>query len=130
MPEWERGMVLGFGVYWRAHVLDEMEDVPESARSTLPVGTGQLGAALALSSLVQPGREVEVCAGVDGGVVVIERQWQLLVKVIHGTWDDPELTVDPDVGMVAILASRTIAFWLPLPLGLLAFWDLKRRHCL
>ena len=40
------------------------------------------------------------------------------------------LGVPRDVGMVSMFVSRTITFWLPIPLGVLAFWDLQRRHCL
>ncbi|MBI3913996.1 MAG: flippase-like domain-containing protein [Chloroflexi bacterium] len=32
-----------------------------------------------------------------------------------------------DLALVAILLSRTITFWLPLPLGYLALWNLRRR---
>ncbi len=40
------------------------------------------------------------------------------------------LGVPKDIAMVAMLASRTIYFWLPIPLGALALWDLRRRHYL
>jgi uncharacterized protein (TIRG00374 family) len=35
--------------------------------------------------------------------------------------------VAPDVALLALLLSRAIAFWLPLPVGYLAFWNLRRR---
>ncbi len=38
--------------------------------------------------------------------------------------------VPKDIAMAALLASRTIYFWLPIPLGALAFWNLRRRHYL
>ncbi len=36
--------------------------------------------------------------------------------------------VPGDVAMLALLLSRAIAFWLPLPVGLAAFWHLRRNH--
>ncbi len=36
--------------------------------------------------------------------------------------------VSPDAALLALLLSRAIAFWLPLPIGLLALWRLRRQH--
>jgi glycosyltransferase 2 family protein len=38
--------------------------------------------------------------------------------------------VPPDVALLALLLSRAIAFWLPIPLGIGAFWHLRREHFL
>ena len=38
--------------------------------------------------------------------------------------------VPPDVALLALLLSRGIAFWLPIPVGIAAFWHLRRTHLL
>jgi uncharacterized protein (TIRG00374 family) len=38
--------------------------------------------------------------------------------------------VPADVALLALLLSRTIAFWLPIPVGVAAFWHLRRSHFL
>ena len=38
--------------------------------------------------------------------------------------------VPADVALLALLLSRAIAFWLPIPVGALAFWHLRRTHLL
>lgn len=38
--------------------------------------------------------------------------------------------VSTDVALLALLLSRAIAFWLPIPVGYLAFWNLQRRRYL
>ncbi len=36
--------------------------------------------------------------------------------------------VPRDVALMAILLSRAIAFWMPIPIGYAAFWNLRRKH--
>jgi uncharacterized protein (TIRG00374 family) len=38
--------------------------------------------------------------------------------------------VPADVALLALLLSRAIAFWLPIPVGIAAFWHLRRSHLL
>ncbi|MBI5035160.1 MAG: flippase-like domain-containing protein [Chloroflexi bacterium] len=38
------------------------------------------------------------------------------------------LGLAPDVAVVGLIVSRTLAFWMPLPVGLLAFLHLRQRH--
>lgn len=38
------------------------------------------------------------------------------------------LGLTADVAILAMILSRALAFWMPLPLGLLALFDLRRRH--
>lgn len=40
------------------------------------------------------------------------------------------LGVPGDIAMLALLLSRATAFWLPIPVGYAAFWDLRRKHLL
>ncbi len=36
--------------------------------------------------------------------------------------------VPRDAALMAILLSRSIAFWMPIPIGYAAFWNLRRKH--
>jgi uncharacterized membrane protein YbhN (UPF0104 family) len=38
--------------------------------------------------------------------------------------------VPRDVAVLALLLSRAIAFWLPIPVGFAAFWHLRRKQLL
>lgn len=38
------------------------------------------------------------------------------------------LGITPDVAILAMILSRATAFWMPLPIGFLALFDLRRRH--
>lgn len=54
------------------------------------------------------------------------------LALMGGSWAVLTLSfgVPRDVAMMALLLSRTIAFWLPVPVGLAAFWSLKKKDLL
>lgn len=54
------------------------------------------------------------------------------LALMGGSWAVLTLSfgMPRDTAMMALILSRTIAFWLPIPLGCAAFWNLRRLHYL
>ncbi len=54
------------------------------------------------------------------------------LAILGGSWAILTMSfgVPKEIAIMALLISRTIAFWLPLPFGFLAFWNLRRQHYL
>ncbi|MBI4788007.1 MAG: flippase-like domain-containing protein [Chloroflexi bacterium] len=54
------------------------------------------------------------------------------LAIMGGSWAVLTLSfgVPRDIAMMALLLSRTLAFWLPIPVGYLAFWNLRRQRYL
>ncbi len=54
------------------------------------------------------------------------------LAIMGGSWAILTLAfgVPKDVAIMALILSRTIAFWMPIPLGAIAFWNLRRQHLL
>ena len=54
------------------------------------------------------------------------------LAIMGGSWAILTLSfgLPKDIAMMALLLSRTIAFWLPIPVGYLAFWNLRRQRYL
>ena len=38
------------------------------------------------------------------------------------------LGISPETAVVALIISRTLSFWLPMPVGFLALFHLRRHH--
>ncbi len=51
------------------------------------------------------------------------------LAIVGGSWAILTLSfgVPKEIAIMALLIARTIAFWLPLPAGFLAFWNLRRQ---
>lgn len=54
------------------------------------------------------------------------------LAILGGSWAILTLSfgVPKEIAIMALLISRTIAFWLPLPVGFLALWNLRRQRYL
>ncbi len=54
------------------------------------------------------------------------------LAIMGGSWAILTLSfgVPRDIAMTALLLSRSIAFWLPIPIGYAALWNLRRLHYL
>lgn len=54
------------------------------------------------------------------------------LAIMGGSWAILTLSfgVPKDIAMMALLLSRTIAFWMPIPIGALALWNLRRQRML
>ena len=85
---------------------------------------------LALGWRVEPGilillytsaSAISTISAVPGEFAIMGVSWAVLTL---------SFGVPKDIAIMAMLLSRTVAFWLPLPIGALAFWNLQRQNYL
>jgi uncharacterized protein (TIRG00374 family) len=64
---------------------------------------------------------ISTISAVPGEFAIMGASWAVLTL---------SFGVPKDIAIMAMLLSRTVAFWLPLPIGAAAFWNLRRQNYL
>lgn len=64
---------------------------------------------------------ISTISAVPGEFAIMGASWAVLTL---------SFGVPKDIAIMAMLLSRTVAFWLPLPIGAMAFWNLRRQNYL